>query len=109
MKVRSIGKLWCKFCATWWAVYCEVVGRPDDETPADADGKLGAGSTAAALQLNEAAITLVGLPQVLALFEKAPSTEARRNLFCVIFDAVIAHQTEVRQATYMLLSLRNEL
>lgn len=37
------------------------------------------------------------LPQVLALFEKAPSTEARRNLFCVIFDATIAKKIEVRQ------------
>ena len=45
--------------------------------------------------MSHAALLSASLPQVLALFEKAPSTEARRNLFCIIFDAAIAQQIEV--------------
>lgn len=62
-----------------------------------ADGTSAASFPAASPQLNQEAIRNVGLPQVLALFQEAPSTEARRNLFCVIFDAAIAQQIEVRQ------------
>ena len=47
------------------------------------------------LQLNREAFLLVGTSEIVALYEKAPSTEARRNLFSVIFEAVIAPQIEV--------------
>lgn len=48
------------------------------------------------LQLNRKSFHDVGLPQVLALFEAAPTTESRRNLFCLIFDAEVAQEIEVR-------------
>jgi len=48
------------------------------------------------LQLNQKGYQSVGLRQVLNLFESAPTTESRRNLFCLIFDAEIARQIGVR-------------
>lgn len=61
------------------------------------------------LQLNQKSYQSVGLRQVLNLFEIAPTTESRRNLFCLIFDAEIAQQVKVCPNTQLIISFENKL